>query len=86
MLKIKPENSSKFRTVMDALHRVYETREATVGNIPETWGLADPMVRKNSFLVETGDLVGIVYDMHFPHTRKTLKERHEWENFEWTSM
>lgn len=80
MLKIKPANSAKFRNVMDAMHKVFETKEAK-GAIPDSWSLDDPQIRKESILVQTGDLYGIVYDGGYPHTRKTLKSRHEWENF-----
>ncbi len=68
---------------MDAMHKIYETKEAK-NEIPEAWGLEDAMVRRGSFLVQCENLIGIVYDNQFPHTRKTLKARHEWEDFEWT--
>jgi hypothetical protein len=70
---------------MDAMHKVYSTHEAK-HEIPEIWGLDDPMVRRGSFLVVCDNLIGIVYDSNFPHTRKTLKARHDWENFEWQNI
>ncbi len=82
MLLVKPKNHAAFRALMDAHHRLYETHEAK-GQVPDHWGLDDAMKRRDSILVQWGNLYGVIVDGNFPHTRKTIKSRHEWENFEW---
>jgi hypothetical protein len=67
---------------MDAYHRLYETHEAN-GSVPVAWGLDDPMVRREAILVQFGNVYGVIFDGNFPHTRKTIKSRHETENYEY---
>lgn len=82
MLLIKPVNHTAFRDVMDAYHRLFKTHEAQ-GAIPDAWDLEDPNIRKDAILVNFGNIWGIIYDGNYRHARKTLKNRHQWENYEW---
>lgn len=84
MLKVNPVNYRAFRDLMDAHHRLYETHEAN-GEIPKAWQLDDPMVRRDAILVQSGNVFGVIFDGNFPHTRKTIKARHNTENFEWAN-